>query len=80
MSMYIFQADHACAAFPKLQSHVYGSTRYRSGFLRCDCGCFQDVAATLATEEAEDVDQVTKLRSALESVEHKRRKVSCQQP
>lgn len=38
---------------------------------------FQDVAATLATEEAEDTDQVTKLRSALESVEHKRRKVSC---
>ncbi len=35
----------------------------------------QDVAATLATEEAEDASQMTKLRSALESVEHKRRKV-----
>lgn len=33
------------------------------------------MAATLATEEAEDAAQVTKLRSALESVEHKRRKV-----
>lgn len=37
-----------------------------------------DVAATLATEEAEDAAQVTKLRSALESVEHKRRKVLMQ--
>lgn len=46
-------------------------------FLRCDCGCCQDVAATLATEEADDADQITKLQSALESVEHKRRKVSC---
>jgi len=35
----------------------------------------KDVAATLATEEAEDASQMTKLRSALESVEHKRRKV-----
>ena len=35
----------------------------------------QDVAATLATEEADDVGQVSKLRSALEAVEHKRRKV-----
>eukprot|EP00249_Psilotum_nudum_P024264 c29136_g3_i1 orf=1113-5150(+) len=35
----------------------------------------KDVAATLATEEADDLAQVTKLRSALESVEHKRRKV-----
>ncbi|KAG0578552.1 hypothetical protein M758_4G028600 [Ceratodon purpureus] len=38
----------------------------------------KDVAATLATEEAEDSGQVTKLRSALESVEHKRRKVLMQ--
>ncbi|KAG0628922.1 hypothetical protein M758_1G062800 [Ceratodon purpureus] len=38
----------------------------------------KDVAATLATEEAEDASQVTKLRSALESVEHKRRKVLMQ--
>jgi hypothetical protein len=35
----------------------------------------KDVAATLATEEAEDASRMTKLRSALESVEHKRRKV-----
>nr|AMS24254.1 kinesin 14-V protein [Marsilea vestita] len=35
----------------------------------------KDVAATLATEEAEDPGQIAKLRSALESVEHKRRKV-----
>lgn len=35
----------------------------------------KDVAATLATEEADDLNQVSKLRSALESVEHKRRKV-----
>ncbi|EXC14623.1 Geminivirus Rep-interacting motor protein [Morus notabilis] len=34
----------------------------------------KDIAGTLATEEAEDVAQVAKLRSALESVDHKRRK------
>jgi len=36
---------------------------------------WQDIAGTLATEEAEDAAQVAKLRSALESVDHKRRKV-----
>lgn len=36
---------------------------------------YQDIAGTLAMEEAEDAPQVTKLRSALESVDHKRRKV-----
>jgi len=35
----------------------------------------QDIAGTLAAEEAEDAGQVSKLRSALESVDHKRRKV-----
>lgn len=35
----------------------------------------QDIAGTLAAEEAEDAGQVAKLRSALESVDHKRRKV-----
>ncbi|XP_047311856.1 kinesin-like protein KIN-14B [Impatiens glandulifera] len=35
----------------------------------------KDIAATLATEEAEDPAQVAKLRSALESVDHKRRKI-----
>ncbi|WVZ22657.1 hypothetical protein V8G54_001201 [Vigna mungo] len=34
-----------------------------------------DIAGTLATEEAEDAAQVAKLRSALESVDHKRRKI-----
>ncbi|KAH7520460.1 hypothetical protein FEM48_Zijuj08G0146200 [Ziziphus jujuba var. spinosa] len=34
----------------------------------------KDIAGTLATEEAEDAAQVSKLRSALESVDHKRRK------
>lgn len=34
----------------------------------------QDIAGTLATEEAEGAAQVAKLRSALESVDHKRRK------
>ena len=36
---------------------------------------YQDIAGTLATEEAVDAAQVAKLRSALESVDHKRRKV-----
>lgn len=36
---------------------------------------YQDISGTLATEEAEDAAQVAKLRSALESVDHKRRKV-----
>ncbi|KAH1239018.1 Kinesin-like protein KIN-14A [Glycine max] len=35
----------------------------------------KDIAGTLATEEAEDAAQVAKLRSALESVDHKRRKI-----
>ncbi|XP_057492664.1 kinesin-like protein KIN-14B [Actinidia eriantha] len=35
----------------------------------------KDIAGTLATEEAEDSAQVAKLRSALESVDHKRRKL-----
>ncbi|KAG5050783.1 hypothetical protein JHK87_002981 [Glycine soja] len=35
----------------------------------------KDISGTLATEEAEDAAQVAKLRSALESVDHKRRKV-----
>ncbi|WJX93474.1 Kinesin-like protein KIN-14B [Trifolium repens] len=35
----------------------------------------KDIAGTLATEEAEDAAQVSKLRSALESVDHKRRKI-----
>ncbi|XP_068636720.1 kinesin-like protein KIN-14L isoform X3 [Aristolochia californica] len=35
----------------------------------------KDIAGTLATEEAEDLAQVHKLRSALESVDHKRRKI-----
>ncbi|KAG6594903.1 Kinesin-like protein KIN-14A, partial [Cucurbita argyrosperma subsp. sororia] len=35
----------------------------------------KDIAGTLAMEEAEDAAQVTKLRSALESVDHKRRKI-----
>lgn len=35
----------------------------------------KDIAGTLATEEAEDAGQVAKLRSALESVDHKRRKI-----
>ncbi|KAB1201915.1 Kinesin-like protein KCA1 [Morella rubra] len=35
----------------------------------------KDIAGTLATEEAEDAAQVAKLRSALESVDHKRRKL-----
>ncbi|EPS67600.1 hypothetical protein M569_07176, partial [Genlisea aurea] len=34
-----------------------------------------DIAGTLATEVAEDSGQVSKLRSALESVDHKRRKI-----
>lgn len=35
----------------------------------------KDIAGTLATEDADDASQVTKLRSALESVDHRRRKV-----
>lgn len=35
----------------------------------------KDIAGTLATEAAEDSAQVAKLRSALESVDHKRRKI-----
>ncbi|KAL4569269.1 hypothetical protein LXL04_024905 [Taraxacum kok-saghyz] len=35
----------------------------------------KDIAGTLATEAAEDGSQVAKLRSALESVDHKRRKI-----
>ncbi|KAL3838647.1 hypothetical protein ACJIZ3_023238 [Penstemon smallii] len=35
----------------------------------------KDIAGTLATEVAEDSAQVSKLRSALESVDHKRRKI-----
>ncbi|KAK1263213.1 Geminivirus Rep-interacting motor protein [Acorus gramineus] len=35
----------------------------------------KDIAGTLATEAAEDSIQVNKLRSALESVDHKRRKI-----
>ncbi|XP_066378915.1 kinesin-like protein KIN-14L isoform X4 [Miscanthus floridulus] len=35
----------------------------------------KDIAGTLATEEADDPAQVSKLRSALESVDHKRRKI-----
>ncbi|CAN6455367.1 unnamed protein product [Victoria cruziana] len=35
----------------------------------------KDIAGTLATEEAEDSAQVNKLRSALESVDHKRRRI-----
>ncbi|XP_022741785.1 kinesin-like protein KIN-14B [Durio zibethinus] len=35
----------------------------------------KDIAGTLATEEAADAAQVAKLRSALESVDHKRRKI-----
>ncbi|KAM7529354.1 hypothetical protein LguiB_032764 [Lonicera macranthoides] len=35
----------------------------------------KDIAGTLATEVAEDSAQVMKLRSALESVDHKRRKI-----
>ncbi|KAI3862879.1 hypothetical protein MKW92_021464 [Papaver armeniacum] len=35
----------------------------------------KDIAGTLATEEAEETAQVAKLRSALESVDHKRRKI-----
>jgi len=35
----------------------------------------KDIAGTLAAEEAEDAGQVSKLRSALESVDHKRRKI-----
>lgn len=35
----------------------------------------KDIAGTLATEDAEDAAQVAKLRSALESVDHKRRKL-----
>ncbi|GJZ00935.1 kinesin-like protein KIN-14B [Tanacetum coccineum] len=37
----------------------------------------KDIAGTLATEAAEDSSQVAKLRSALESIDHKRRKVIC---
>ncbi|EOX91954.1 Kinesin like protein for actin based chloroplast movement 1 isoform 1 [Theobroma cacao] len=35
----------------------------------------KDIAGTLATEEADDAAHVAKLRSALESVDHKRRKI-----
>ncbi|KAJ3695857.1 hypothetical protein LUZ60_001234 [Juncus effusus] len=35
----------------------------------------KDIAGTLATEEADDHAAVTKLRSALESVDHKRKKI-----
>ncbi|KAI3947662.1 hypothetical protein MKX01_034327 [Papaver californicum] len=35
----------------------------------------KDIAGTLATEEAEETAQVAKLRSALESVDHKRKKI-----
>lgn len=35
----------------------------------------KDIAGTLATESAEEASQVAKLRSALESVDHKRRKI-----
>ncbi|WOL06562.1 hypothetical protein Cni_G15296 [Canna indica] len=35
----------------------------------------KDIAGTLATEEAEDLAHVNKLRSALESVDHKRKKI-----
>ncbi|CAL9133573.1 unnamed protein product [Musa textilis] len=35
----------------------------------------KDIAGTLATEEAEDLAHVSKLRSALESVDHKRKKI-----
>lgn len=36
---------------------------------------YQDIAGTLATEIPEDSAHAAKLRSALESVDHKRRKV-----
>ncbi|KAJ8491359.1 hypothetical protein OPV22_013080 [Ensete ventricosum] len=35
----------------------------------------KDIAGTLATEEAEELAHVSKLRSALESVDHKRKKI-----
>eukprot|EP00252_Welwitschia_mirabilis_P022530 TRINITY_DN6116_c0_g1_i1.p1 TRINITY_DN6116_c0_g1~~TRINITY_DN6116_c0_g1_i1.p1 ORF type:complete len:1294 (-),score=319.31 TRINITY_DN6116_c0_g1_i1:306-4187(-) len=35
----------------------------------------KDIAGTLSAEEAEDLSNVVRLRSALESVEHKRRKI-----
>ena len=38
---------------------------------------YQDIAGTLAAEEADNAAQVAKLRSALESVDLKRRKVLC---
>lgn len=45
-------------------------------YILCYSFLCQDIAGTLATEEAEDTAQVSKLRSALESVDHKRRKVA----
>lgn len=43
----------------------------------CFCSVpLQDIAGTLATEDAVDSAAVNKLRSALESVDHKRRKVA----
>lgn len=48
----------------------YAKRVYTSQLQHC-----KDIAGTLATEVAEDSQQVAKLRSALESVDHKRRKV-----
>lgn len=62
-----------CTIFVMLASYMimWQQGKPFTGYVRF----LQDVAATLATEEAEDAGQMTKLRSALESVEHKRRKV-----
>ncbi|XP_038998363.1 kinesin-like protein KIN-14B isoform X2 [Hibiscus syriacus] len=50
-------------------------SEYAKRFFTSQLQHLKDIAGTLATEEADDAAQVAKLRSALESVDHKRRKI-----
>lgn len=53
-----------------------GSVSANELFANINFWLYQDIAGTLATKGAKDSTQEAKLRSALESIDHKRRKVT----
>ncbi|KAK3019327.1 hypothetical protein RJ639_003701 [Escallonia herrerae] len=70
--MYNSQLQHL-----KVTSQIKHVNNTTTGEWHCSIASLidKDIAGTLATEGAEDSAQVAKLRSALESVDHKRRKI-----
>ncbi|KAL9259705.1 Kinesin-like protein [Drosera capensis] len=73
-----WMAGLGCAMPPTTDALGHLLSEYTKRVYNSQLHHLKDIAGTLAMELAEDAAQVAKLRSALESVDHKRRKILTQ--